>query len=436
MTNTSYPGVYIQEVNDVSLSVASGATAVPVFIGIFSAKDGSSLPSTECIYIENWLDFTSRFVNPNGVEIGITHRGGHAHQPILTFEYDETNGALALQHYFQNQGGACYILPLNEAKEGELTQLPAAIAKYPEISLLVCPETDETLGAGVKQKVYAALNPLLTKNLGYFLIADSTDGDADIPKTEKMQTAVYYPALVTPFKRLRPEDAKIPISWENHTSVTNLSQIEAQNPLLYQAISDELDANFERQVTLPASAAVAGAYCQTDRERGVWKAPANIALQGVSAVTTVVSDTEQGSMNEQGINVIRSFHDRGIMIWGARTLVLGAQTDWRYIPVRRLFNAAQRDIQRAMRFAVFEPNSQPTWERVRAAINNYLYALWQQGGLQGNTEKEAYFVQIGLDVTMTEKEIEQGKMIVKVGMSAVRPAEFIILQFTQNVGNA
>ncbi len=136
-------------------------------------------------------------------------------------------------------------------------------------------------------------------------------------------------------------------------------------------------------------------------------------------------------MNDAGINAIRHFTGKGTLIWGARTL---DQTDnWRYIPVRRLFNTAERDIKRAMRFAVFEPNSQPTWKRVQTAIDNYLYQLWQQGALAGNKPQEAYFVQIGKDITMSEDDIQQGKMIVKVGMAAVRPAEFIILQFSQYV---
>ena len=86
-----------------------------------------------------------------------------------------------------------------------------------------------------------------------------------------------------------------------------------------------------------------------------------------------------------------------------------------------------------MQTMVFEPNNQPTWQKVSAAIENYLYSLWCQGALAGATPAEAYFVQIGLDVTMTQDDIDQGKMIVQVGMAAARPAEFIVLQFTQNV---
>lgn len=161
------------------------------------------------------------------------------------------------------------------------------------------------------------------------------------------------------------------------------------------------------------------------------ESPANVALNNATPVK-VVTDVDQGVMNDKGINAIRNFTGKGTLIWGARTL---DKTDaWRYVPVRRLFNSVERDIKRAMQLAVFEPNSQPTWETVRSAIDHYLYGLWQQGALSGSKASEAYFVQIGQGVTMTDDDINQGKMIVKVGMAAVRPAEFIILQFTQNVG--
>ena len=132
------------------------------------------------------------------------------------------------------------------------------------------------------------------------------------------------------------------------------------------------------------------------------------------------------------MNVIRAFHGTGPLIWGARTL----QSDtpaWRYVPVRRLFNAAERDIKTAMSMALFEPNSAPTWERVRGAVESYVHDLWLKGALLGDTPAQAYFVHIGLGTTMTQNDIDNGRMIVKVGLAAVRPAEFIILQLTQDV---
>ncbi|MDR5823090.1 phage tail sheath C-terminal domain-containing protein [Caballeronia sp. LZ043] len=108
-------------------------------------------------------------------------------------------------------------------------------------------------------------------------------------------------------------------------------------------------------------------------------------------------------------------------------------TSWRYIPVRRLFNSAEADIRKSMQAMMFEPNTAPTWEKVRGAIDSYLFSLWSSGALAGTAPEEAYFVQIGKDVTMSDADIAAGKMIVKVGMAAARPAEFIILQFTQDM---
>lgn len=103
------------------------------------------------------------------------------------------------------------------------------------------------------------------------------------------------------------------------------------------------------------------------------------------------------------------------------------------MPVRRLFDAAERDIRTAMSQALFEPNSAQTWERVRGAVESYVHSLWQQGALQGESPEQAYFVQIGLGSTMTQDDINSGKMIIKVGLAAVRPAEFIVLQLMQKV---
>jgi hypothetical protein len=183
---------------------------------------------------------------------------------------------------------------------------------------------------------------------------------------------------------------------------------------------------------IPASAVMAGVYCASDRGQGVWKAPANITLSADLTPVDRVSDDIQGQFSTGcAINMIRTFEGRGTVVWGARTLE--DSDNWRYISVRRLFDSAERDLKKAMSSMLFEPNTSSTWEKVRTAITNYMHSLWRQGALQGATEKQAYFVQIGKGTTMTDDDINQGRMIAKVGMAAVRPAEFIILQITQNM---
>ncbi|KGM29704.1 phage tail protein [Photorhabdus luminescens] len=432
-TLTTYPGVYIEEDASLSLSISNSPTAIPVFIGKFFDKDGNQPAKGSCIRITSWLDFISQFSLSPAVSVKATDKGDDP--KIYTYAATVTAtslSAFAVQHYFNNGGGVCYLLPL-EAGAGtattELPTLPELIEKQQEITLLVCPETDETLVNCTKQAVYDAINPLLQHKVGYFLIADSKNGTTDKPTTQADKTAVYYPDLETSFTYSRPVDADIALS--GYGDKDNLQTLKEASPEEYtkvkKAVDDVLKAT---KITLPPSAAVAGVYASTDASRGVWKAPANVALNNAKP-SEPITDDKQGTMNEAGINAIRHYTGKGTLVWGARTL---DKTDnWRYIPVRRLFNAAERDIKRAMRFAVFEPNSQPTWKRVQTAIDNYLYQLWQQGALAGNKPQEAYFVQIGKDITMTDDDIKQGKMIVKVGMAAVRPAEFIILQFSQHV---
>ncbi|WP_118986958.1 phage tail sheath family protein [Photorhabdus sp. CRCIA-P01] len=429
MTITTHPGVYIEEDASLSLSISNSPTAIPVFIGKFFKKDGSQPAKGSCIKITSWLDFISQFSLSPTVSVTATSEGDGS-QKTYTYAATVTAtsvNAFAIQHYFNNGGGVCYLLPLVETRqntEAELATLPELIEKQQEITLLVCPETDATL----KQQVYAAVNSLLQHKVGYFLIADSTDGE-NKPTTQPDKTAVYYPDLVTSFTYSRPVDAHITLS--GYTGATTLAELKTASLDEYAKVKQTVDDKLKTtKMTLPPSAAVAGVYAATDASRGVWKAPANVALNNAKPAVAI-TDAAQGTMNNAGINAIRHFTGKGTLIWGARTL---DQTDnWRYIPVRRLFNTAERDIKRAMRFAVFEPNSQPTWKRVQTAIDNYLYQLWQQGALAGNKPQEAYFVQIGKGITMFESDIQQGKMIVKVGMAAVRPAEFIILQFSQHV---
>lgn len=198
-------------------------------------------------------------------------------------------------------------------------------------------------------------------------------------------------------------------------------------------------------VVLRASVAMAGVYARTDRERGVWKAPANVELSSVTGLVAVdvgtntvsdirIDDAFNRTLVQNKVNAIRAFSGRGHLVWGARTMAGPSETAWRYVSVRRLFSTVERDVQDALRVAIFEPNSQPTWMSVRSAISHYLHRLWQDGALTGATPAEAYFVRVGLHETMTEEDVNNGRMLVSIGLAAVRPAEFIVLQLTQDMG--
>jgi phage tail sheath protein FI len=196
----------------------------------------------------------------------------------------------------------------------------------------------------------------------------------------------------------------------------------------------------ERYVTLPPSAAMAGIYARVDRENGVWKAPANTGVLAVLGPVAKITDDDQDQLNVdptagKSINAIRAFTGKGTLVWGARTLA-GNDNEWRYIPVRRLFIMIEESSKKASAFAVFEANDQSTWLKVKAMIESYLYGLWQQGALAGSKPEDAYYVHVGLGTTMTPQDVLEGRMIVEIGVAAVRPAEFIVLRFSHKLQTA
>ncbi|MGL5892344.1 MAG: phage tail sheath family protein, partial [Bacteroidia bacterium] len=192
-----------------------------------------------------------------------------------------------------------------------------------------------------------------------------------------------------------------------------------------------------QNVVVSPSAIMAAVYASTDRDRGVWKAPANVSLSNIIQPTVLLNDADQGGLNVdpasgKSINVIRQFSGKGNLVWGARTLA-GNDNEWRYVNVRRLFNFAEESIKKATESVVFDPNDRNTWNRMRALISNFLTNLWRDGGLVGATPEQAFFVRVGLGETMTEDDILNGRLIVAVGLAASRPAEFIELRFSHLV---
>lgn len=203
------------------------------------------------------------------------------------------------------------------------------------------------------------------------------------------------------------------------------------NVPLFSTIVSKLSQSMN---TIPPSGAIAGIYTQTDATRGVWKAPANVAVNGIIGLTVDINDKDQENMNihETGksINAIRKFTGKGILVWGARTLA-GNNHEWRYVNLRRLGITIEESVKKALMHFVFEPNNAQTWAKVKGMIENYLTILWKQGAFAGAKPEHAFFVSIGLNQTMSEQDILEGRMIVKIGFAPSRPAEFVIMEFTQ-----
>ncbi|QRR07657.1 phage tail sheath family protein (plasmid) [Burkholderia sp. MS455] len=497
------PGVYVTESNALALSIQSGETAVPVFVGFFNAvhppKPDAPLA---CVRIESWLDFTQHFGASDQVYViadqsppKVDDSKCHAHV-----------GSYSVRLYFENGGGPCYVLSVDRDRLVQGTndvkaQIGAAIELCADITLLCwCEYTDQDAS------VYDALGTLLGAsatsggNRGMFLLADAWHEATGIKAptlAEPTQVATYFPALQTDYARMSSDEGvTVRISDEHRkafaTYVTppvgdvtlayirqvfedvkagklrprNLTANEADvvegesvvddvspgrvlEMLYYGVLHEVLTPYFAQaaRVVVRASVAMAGVVARVDRDRGVWKAPANEGLIGVADLVSVepggknptsirVDDGLNAKLVDAKINAIRAFRGKGAMVWGARTMADAHQTNWRYVSVRRLFNTVERDARAALRTAVFEPNSAVTWEAVRGALDHYLNALWRQGALQGDTPAQAYFVRVGLGTTMKQEDVSAGRMIVRMGLAAVRPAEFIVLELTQNVASA
>jgi hypothetical protein len=179
------------------------------------------------------------------------------------------------------------------------------------------------------------------------------------------------------------------------------------------------------QQTVPPGGHVLGVYSRTDIERGVFKAPANEALQGVIGLEVETNDAMQDVLNARSVNVIRRFPGRGILVWGARTMT--TDSEWKYVNVRRLLIFLERSIDVGTQWAVFEPNDRSSWKLVTEEVEHFLRDQWRLGALFGATEDKAFFIRCD-ETTMTQSDIDTGRLIYEIGVAPLRPAEFVVFR--------
>ncbi|MFT3747072.1 MAG: phage tail sheath C-terminal domain-containing protein [Agriterribacter sp.] len=456
------PGVYVNEISLLPPIVAQVETAIPAFIGYTEFSDATT-QRFKPVKIFSLLDYITQFGKGEEAEIAVTVT--NASLPDVTAVVVPALEHTLYHHikmFFANGGSKCYIVSVGDYAEtvdagddttplGLLGGLKAVEAED-EPTLLVIPEAvllDETGYTTVVQAMLKQCNDLQDR----FSILDVLGGDeytADIVSDHRDQVgnnflnygASYFPFLKT---SLTPgfDDTKIKLTQSGGELNTKLLSDSVGSPAktikekyngMYNAIKQAIG---EQYFTLSPSATIAGVYASVDGQRGVWKAPANVSLTSVIEPTVKIDNAKQDDMNDnpstgKSINVIRSFTGKGILVWGARTLE-GNSSEWRYISVRRLFIMVEESVKKATAVFVFEPNDANTWTKVRAMIENYLTVLWRQGALAGAKPEHAFFVNVGLGKTMTAEDILNGKMIVEIGMAAVRPAEFIILRFSHKM---
>ncbi len=225
-----------------------------------------------------------------------------------------------------------------------------------------------------------------------------------------------------------PADLKKPNDVANFRDMYDSTYAAMYHPWLQM-----YDAGAKRSDYFPPSGAMAGIYARSDNERGVHKAPANEVVRGCTGLSCNYNTGEQDILNPIGVNLIRSFPGRGIRVWGARTI--SSNGLWKYLNVRRLFIFVEESIRANTNWVVFEPNSEALWTRVKRTIETFLATCWRDGALAGSSPDQAYYVECG-PTTMTQDDIDNGRLICEIGIAPVKPAEFVIFRITQKTSSA
>ncbi|WP_298393462.1 phage tail sheath C-terminal domain-containing protein [Flavobacterium sp.] len=491
------PGVYINEQNAFPNSVIEVASSVVAFIGYtdkaeFNGKSCKGKPAR----VTSLLEYETFF--GRGFPAKFTIKPADAAQNNTSFAVDgaemtvvinENNTAYlynSIRLFYTNGGGVCYIVSVDTYGDKDSFAMSIsdftgsdtkadpfeALKREYEPALIAVPDAI-ALGTDCYDLLYTKMLLHCADMKSRFAILDLerqpkiTDTEAAIGLFRKsVQSeflkygAAYYPWLNTTvvtkdevtFENI---DASVELASmlpasETEAIETVLAYRQKENPsdLLkrrYHLDMLELSPTYAAIITairehlnqLPPSGAMAGIYSLIDGSGGVWKAPANVALQGIESPSVVISSEEQEGMNVdavggKSINTIREFTGEGTMVWGARTLD-GNSQDWRYINVRRTAIMVEQSIQEALKAYVFEPNVSNTWLTVKCMITNFLTGIWKRGGLAGATPEDAFVVFVGLGETMTPDDILEGILRVTVLIALSCPAEFIEITFQQQM---
>ncbi|MGE8536173.1 phage tail sheath subtilisin-like domain-containing protein [Chryseobacterium sp. D764] len=456
--NYKTPGVYVEEIAKFPPSVAQVETAIPAFIG--HTDKG---PRNEPTRISSMLEYETIFGGAKNEKTAISIK---IEDTVVTANIDNTKVSpykmhYAMQMYFANGGGPCYIVSVadyektpalgTETVAGGLWFGLKSLEKEDEPTLIVFPDA-EVLGADAYKLYNKALDQaedLKDRFVIMDVFEDAAAFRAGVDAAGLKYGAAYYPKLETVLSySFDDKDVKIDSYKEVNAAgvlvdVTmpqngnTLAWLKSRSSALYNQAKKEIES---KRLVLTPSSSIAGIYAKVDSTSGVWKAPANLAISNVLAPVVKISNETQDGLNVdavagKSINAIRTFTGKGTMVWGARTLD-GNSNEWRYVPVRRFFNMVEESVKKATERFVFEPNTANTWVRVQAMIENFLDQQWRDGALAGSKPEEAFYVSVGLHKTMSAQDILEGRMIIEIGMAAVRPAEFIVLRFSHKLQEA
>lgn len=432
------PGVYVEELESGSKPIEAAGTSTAAFVG-FTEKapdDNPDDPEGKTPrFISNWTQFDTLyggFVDgiqlPHAVYGWFNNGGGGAYIVRVPTASSSSSSSTSAESSSSGSGSG-------SSRRSRSSQAPSGGADGSTYQVgseaFIGSEGDRTgiMGLAVTTDVTMVIIPDL------ITATRDSSGSVDLTTFQAVQTAAITHcekmgdrmAVLDSPPGMNPQQVK---DWRSDTAKydSNFSAfyypwIKVSNPLAGPKAPSQ-----PKTVTIPPSGHIAGIWARTDTTRGVWKAPANEVVRGALDVEMQVTSQEQELLNPIGVNVTRSFGTRGIRVWGARTL--GSDPSWRYINVRRLFNFLETSIKGGTNWVVFEPNDAALWARVRRTVNAFLLGMWRSGALFGATAGEAFFVKCDAENNPPES-IDEGRLIIDVGVAPVKPAEFVVFRISQ-----
>ncbi|MEZ4434204.1 MAG: phage tail sheath C-terminal domain-containing protein [bacterium] len=398
------PGVYVEEVSSGGAPIAGAGTSTGGFIGIL--VDGRTMPTNpatntsytdvgagEIVEITSYAEFTRAFGEADDFELGMGVKG-----------------------FFQNGGTRAFIYGLD----------PADLATPADEDADADPYGD--LGAALETALSAFEDVDDIALVAAPLPAEVLDRATVTPGTT--EATIINEKLLTHCEAC--EDRFAILAAPMTPPTVNADGINQTRESEYGAIYFPfIDTTGKGDYHNPVGH-IAGAYARVDGQRGVHKAPANIVLSGAYGVSTRLGRIKQGPLNAACINVIRMFGN-SVTLWGART-VAGSDSAFKYITTRRVYNYLRESIQDGLGWAVFEPNDALLWARIRSTVNAFLTRVWQSGALIGDTAGEAFYVKCDAETTPSDVR-DLGMVVTEIGVSIVRPAEFVIFRLSQKTAS-
>ena len=385
------PGVYVEETSSPPPPIQGVSTTTTAFVGPTRKGPIATRPAL----LTSFADFERIYGGSNDLLFA----------PSLNYI------SHAVRAFFAEGGTRLYVARV--AHKARAPAMAPTLEDYqkaftllsglPDISIVAAPghtAFPPAIATGVAQQLIAHAEQLNYR----FAVLDTPPGqspaDAESYRASfnSKLAALYYPWVVVPNPRFKPANP-------------------ASTP----------------EITLPPSAFVCGIYVRTDTTLGVWKAPANQAVKSALRLERTLTNADQGPLNDLGINCLRSFGGQGNLVWGARTI--SSDMEWKYVPVARYFIYLEHSIDLGTQWAAVEPNAEPLWAKIRLGVATFLMNEWRRGTMQGAQPKDSFYVRCDA-TTMTQNDLDNGRLVCEIGIAPTRPAEFVILRIGQKTAGA